>query len=70
MSQILAKPRYQKSGLIQDVILPNKRKYLTSNASIAACYVCNKGLNHGYSLVARVIGNETVLLCDTHNTKS
>lgn len=65
MSQMLAKPRSQ-TGLIQDVYLIEEKSYLPSKASVASCYVCDKGLKDGHSLTAKIIGNETVLLCDVH----
>ena len=67
MSQILDKPRFNKTGLIQDVCLFEERSYLTSSTSLASCYVCEKGLKDGHSLTAKIIGKETVLLCDIHN---
>ena len=65
MSQMLAKPRSQ-TGLIQDVYLIEEKAYLPSKAVVASCYVCEKGLKDGHSLTAKIIGNETVLLCDIH----
>ena len=68
MSQILEKPQ-QRTGLIQDVLHLEKKPHLITNACLASCYVCEKGLNDGYSLTAAIVGEETVLLCNLHNSK-
>lgn len=70
MSQILEKPRTQENALIQDIYPLEEKSYLSSNASIASCYVCDKGLKDGHSLTAKIIGHETVLLCNVHNSKN
>ena len=66
MSQMLAKPSSQKNGLIQDIYLIEEKSYLPSKASVASCYVCDKGLKDGHSLSAKIISGETVLLCNIH----
>ena len=70
MSQVLAKPKIHKTGLIQDLYVVEEKSYLPSSACAASCYVCDKGLKDGYSLTANIISGETVLLCDIHNSKN
>ena len=70
MSQILEKPRTPENALIQDIFSVQEKSYLSTNAAIASCYVCDKGLKDGHSLTAKIIGNETVLLCNVHNSKN
>ena len=69
MSQILAKPRINKTELVQDHFIAERKSYLPSSACVASCYVCDKGLKEGYSLTAKIISGETVLLCNIHNSK-
>lgn len=70
MSQMLAKPRTPETALIQDICAISDKQYLSTNALVASCYVCDKGLKDGHSLTAKIIGDETVLLCNIHNSKN
>lgn len=64
MSQLLqAKPG---SKLYQDLYFSGKNPNLTSNANEATCYVCGKGLEHGFAVTAKKFNSGTLLFCEKH----
>lgn len=54
-----------QSVLIHDVYF-GKRRHVRTSASVASCHVCNRGLEDADTLSARIVGDETVLLCEAH----
>ena len=64
MSQLLQ----AKSGssLYLDLFFSGKKSSFETNASEATCYVCGKGLQHGFAVTARKFTSGTLLFCEKH----
>ncbi len=64
MSQILQTK--SDSKLYQDLFFSGKKFQFGSNANEATCYVCGKGLEHGFSVTAKKFSSGTLLFCEKH----
>lgn len=54
------------SKLYQDLFFSGKKSGFGSNVNEAACYVCGKGLQHGFAVTAKKFTSETLLFCEKH----
>ena len=57
------------SSLYQDLVFQKRSFVLESSAKEATCYVCNKGLNEGYTITAKNTALGTLLFCDKHHSE-
>lgn len=64
MSQILETKI--PSSLYQDLVFQKIDYVLETHAMEARCYVCSKGIEHGYSITAKNTAFGTLLFCDKH----
>ena len=64
MSQMLQTKTGSK--LYQDLFISGKKSSFGSNANEATCYVCGKGLEHGFSVTAKKFTSKTLLFCEKH----
>ncbi len=64
MSQILQTKTGSK--LYQDFFFSGKKSSIDTNANEATCYVCGKGLEHGFSVTAKKFTLGTLLFCEKH----
>jgi len=63
MSQILVT---SNQAIIQDIVISKNKPPVSSSASFAKCYVCGKGLEDGFSLIAKSTSSRIALFCDIH----
>ena len=68
MSGMKRRSNILRPVIIHDVCLPSgSSAYLMTSAEPAACHVCGRGLEDGFSLTGRTNANgHTILLCDFH----
>jgi hypothetical protein len=64
MSQILQAKTGAK--LYQDLFFLGRKSSFASNANEATCYVCGKGLEHGFAVTAKKFNSGTLLFCEKH----
>ena len=64
MSQLLQTKNGSK--LYQDLLFSEKKSSFGSNANEATCYVCGKGLQHGFAVTAKKFTSGTLLFCEKH----
>jgi len=65
MSQIMINKPASKF-LFSDLVFINEAPYLISEAPQVVCFICQKGIQDGYSLSARVIDKDALFFCDKH----
>lgn len=58
--------RPRSPTIIHDVYLPAKGRFAGSEVLPAVCDICSKGIRDRYTLHAKMINDELVLLCDVH----
>ena len=64
MSQIL-ETKFP-SRIYQDLTFPKRKHVLETHAKEARCYVCDKGMQDGYSITAKNTAFGTLLFCNKH----
>jgi hypothetical protein len=64
MSQILQTKTGSK--LYQDLFFSGRKSSFETNANEAVCYVCGKGLQHGFAVTAKKFASATLLFCEKH----
>ncbi len=57
-----------RTALFQDLIQPNYKFSLKTQATEASCYVCGKGLENGYIITAKKTVSGNLLFCEKHNS--
>jgi len=65
MSQMLLS-RPKNTVLYSEIYFPRKASVLRSSATEASCHFCKQELEEGKSLVAKRVGNRTILVCSLH----
>ena len=65
MSQILVS-RTKSKFLYSELLFSKQAPHLISNVNETECYVCQKGINDGYSLYARIMVDTVKFFCEKH----
>ena len=66
MSQIL-ETKFP-SRIYQDLVFEKTKFVVDTLAKEARCYVCNKGMEDGYSITAKNTAFGSLLFCDKHHS--